>query len=1231
MSHFKTIFRTCALVALMLLFLRPAHAQNTTGGIVGAVNDASGAAVPNAPVTITNLATNDKRSATTNSAGEYQVLNLLPGQYRLDVEVTGFKHFVRNPVEVQVELTSRVNVDLAVGQTSETVEVTAAAPIIQSENASLGQVVQGRAVQEIPLNGRNVLALVGLTPGVVPQGSSSGNLTGQNVFAAGNYQIGGGSANQSSTLFDGSPVNVSYGNATILVPSQDSVQEFRAQVNNNTAEYGNYTGGVINITSKSGSNAIHGTVYEFVRNTIFNSTPYFSKHFASPTQYLAKNPLHQNQFGANIGAPIIKDRLFGFFDYEGFRLAQSRLYTNGPATVPTQLMKQGNFSELCTTGFTNGICNPLPGGGSGTLASNQNVVSYQLYDPCGGTVSAGQPCPTYTGARTPFLNNVIPAARFSTVAKSLLAYPYWANPNSTGTQLNGTVGNFRQYARSGGSNDQYTGRIDFTASDKQRIFARYTQWNSANQAAQPFGNGLLAGDPISPEAFKTYQTVIGDTYLFSPSTVGDIRISYLRWNYKRTPGTLGYNETQLGFPSYFGNIATLNSLNPSTTLPSITMSNPTVNSVGTGLIISVNQNYVIAPTITKTIKSHTLKFGADLRRLEEQYFQNNSPGGTFAFDNTNTGRSATNATGSGHPFASFLLGYTASGSVQIAPTTYNTVYYQGYYAQDNWVVNQHLTLNIGLRYEIPGTYRERNNRQATFNPTEVNPVLGSVSANGNPVLGAFDLVASPQHPAAGLRNEHFTEFSPRLGLAYRFNDKTVLRAGWGRFLIPSTLQFPESPVQSPLTYLTNPVTSTTTSPAGTIVPYSDLDNPLPGGLVGAPGRNPSYQQTLLGSSVNALSQNEPWGSTYQFNAAIQTQLPKGVALEIAYAGLHGSNLPLSRSINQIQTALFNQAAADPACNQGTAPSSTCFLTRSVTNPLNQSLFSSNYTQSRATISNGQLLRPFPQYGGISNTGNYAGFSNYSSLQMKVEKRFNQGGVLLGSYTFSKLMANVESLTSWLEATGAAGYQNTNNLLGEYSLSGYDARQRLVVSYVYLLPFGHNQKFGGTTHGFLSQLISGYGFNGVSTFQKGYPLGLTVSQNNVSTYSFAGNTRPNVVPGCGSKYTSGSVQSRLGDSFSQNKFFNTACFAAPALFTFGNESRQDNQLRAPGIANWDLALFKDTNITEQIKLQLRVESFNLFNRVQFGAPNTSIGNASVGIISTQVNDPRLLQLAGRINF
>ena len=330
-------------------------------------------------------------------------------------------------------------------------------------------------------------------------------------------------------------------------------------------------------------------------------------------------------------------------------------------------------------------------------------------------------------------------------------------------------------------------------------------------------------------------------------------------------------------------------------------------------------------------------------------------------------------------------------------------------------------------------------------------------------------------------------------------------------------------------------------------------------------------------------------------------------------------------------AVLAQAHADPTCfpNATTAPTANCFLTKTVTNPLPRNLFNQG-NQQYATISSVQLNKPFPQYGGISNTGKYAGVSNYNALQLKVEKRFNSGGVLLGSYSFSKLLATAESLTSWLETVGAPGYQDTNNLAGEYSLSGYDSRQRLVVSYVYSLPFGRGQRFGSGVTGFTDKLVSGWGVNGVSTFQMGYPMGLSHSTGYVSTYSGTGTTRPNVVQGC-DKQTHGPIQTRLGDAYSANKYFNTNCFTSPDRFAFGNESRTDNQLRLPGIANWDLALFKDTHITERVAFQLRVESFNLFNRVQFAGPVTSIGSAQQGQITAQANDPRLLQLAGRINF
>jgi hypothetical protein len=434
-----------------------------------------------------------------------------------------------------------------------------------------------------------------------------------------------------------------------------------------------------------------------------------------------------------------------------------------------------------------------------------------------------------------------------------------------------------------------------------------------------------------------------------------------------------------------------------------------------------------------------------------------------------------------------------------------------------------------------------------------------------------------------------------------------------------------------LSYITNnPVT--TQNNGGS--PSNTLDNPLPSGITPAPGRGANYQQLLLGGSANALQQEDNNGYTLQWNVAVQRELPKGIALELAYAGLRGQHLPVSININQVPAATLAQAAADSTCNAASGPSSGpsgCFLTKTVPNPFPN--YGTNFTagsQQYSTISSVVLNKPFPQYGSISNTGHYVGVSNYSALEAKVEKRFAGGGMLLGSYTFSKLLTNAESLTSWLETVGAPGFQNTNDLNGEYSLSGYDSRHRLVVSYVYNLPFGHNQHFGSNVTGVTDKIVSGWGLNGVSTFQDGYPMGISSSSGYVGTYSGTGTTRPNVVPGC-SKKTTGPMIDRLGDAHSKGPYFNLACFVSPARFTFGNESRTDNTLRLPGVANWDLALFKETHVSERVALELRVESFNLFNRVQFSGPNTSVGSATNGQITAQANDPRTLQLAGRINF
>jgi hypothetical protein len=403
-----------------------------------------------------------------------------------------------------------------------------------------------------------------------------------------------------------------------------------------------------------------------------------------------------------------------------------------------------------------------------------------------------------------------------------------------------------------------------------------------------------------------------------------------------------------------------------------------------------------------------------------------------------------------------------------------------------------------------------------------------------------------------------------------------------------------------------------TSTNGGVTPNATFANPFPNGLSAPAGRNPSYQLENLGGSLSGHGDlaYENAGFTYQWNFTVQRQMPGEVALEVGYAGLRGIHLPGGYSFNQLNPQYFSMGAA---------------LNNAVANPFFGTIPVGALAQ--PTVKAGQLLLPYPQYLSLSDPGNWRYDSSYHALQIKAEKRFKTGGTLLAAYTFSKVLANVESLTSWLDTNygGDAGYQNYYNLRAEKAESSFDSRQRLVFSYVYELPFGTGKHWLASTNGLTSRLVSGWGVNGVSTFQDGFPLGLTATPNNLSAFNVG--LRPNVVAGC-NPVTSGSATARLSG------WFNTACYAVPAPYTLGNESRTDPVIRGPGIANYDFSVFKRTQIAERFNLEFRTEAFNLFNRVQFAPPNTvatTAANNTFGVISAQLNQPRLIQLALRLRF
>ncbi|MBC7926501.1 MAG: TonB-dependent receptor [Bryobacteraceae bacterium] len=1152
---------------LLALAASTSTGQTFYGSIVGTVSDATGSAVPQAAVTLTNLGTSDRRTAPTDDSGTYQFVNLVPGQYRVGIEKAGFRRFAREPITVEVQSTVRIDVPMQLGDVSQIVEVTAQTQLLQTENASLGQVVESRKVLEMPLNGRNVFGLVALVPGVVPGGQSGSTPTGTNPFAWGNYQIGGGQANQSAAFIDGAPINTSYVNLTALVPTQDAIQEFVVQTNNLGPEFGRLAGGAVNLTTKSGTNAFHGSAYEFLRNRVLNANTFFNNRAG-----VNRPAFSQNQYGANVGGRIFRDKTFFFGGWEGFRLRQGASYVY---SVPTDAMRGGDFSNVRST--------------SGAVVP--------IYDPlttCGRLGNA--PClRDASGAeiitRQPFPNNVIPTNRIDPAARVLSNL--WGRANSPGSAFT-AVNNFTANASVGGDNDQYNARVDHTFSDTNRAFFRYTFWKNLNLPIDPYRTNTCVDR--CTETFNTNQAVFADTFQLSPSLIADLRLSYLRFHYDRTSLTAGYDLGSLGWPSSLNNQVIFR-VAPQ---PQVQGFNGVFSTNGTGsTIIARNDVYSFAPSLTKIWGRHTLKFGGEFRRNTHNYYQQNNPSGNFTFDALLTSANPFAAAGTGNGFASFLLGYGNGGGVTNNALVAGQQLYRAYYAGDQFQVNTRLTVNYGLRFEQMGPWSERFDRMIVLLPDAPNDLSGPTRLN---LRGRFGLVNSPDSPSRN-NTKLGNLFSPRLGLAYRLNEKTVIRTGYGVFWLGNDIAFGFAPNGDPVNAYTTPFNGTLD---GSLTPADRLSNPFPSGLVAPPGRSANVQQLFYGQGITAPVYDEPHAYAQQWNFDVQRELPGGLALSVTYAGSKGTHLPgPSQQLNQLPTEFLSLGSR---------------LQEQVPNPFVGQVQLGALAQ--PMVARGQLLRPYPQYTGFAMQSPPNRNSVWHSGQLKLQKRFNRGGSILGSYTWSKLISDTDTLTGWLEpGGGAGGVQDNYNIRAERSLALYDTPHRAVISYIVDLPFGKGQPIGGDVTGVMDRLISGWGINGVTTFQSGTPMPIGVAVN--TTNSFGGGQRPNRTGVSAER--DGSAQERL------NGWFNTAAFSLPTPFTFGNSSRTLPDVRSHGIANYDLTVFKNTAITERVGLQFRTEIFNLFNRVRFGYPGTALGNPQFGVISGQYNDPRLVQFAIRLIF
>ena len=1135
----RSVSLALQLAALVMIWISAlsVQAQSSYGAITGTVTDTSGAVVAGAEVTLVNLGTNEAKTAQSGTSGEYRFVNLVPSNYKVAVEAKSFKRFEVGSVAVQVDNTVRVDAQLQIGATTETVEVTTETPQLQTESGSVSSEVEGEVVQQMPLNGRNAMNLVALVPGVVPgnytAGSASfntGNRTQNTSWD--NYQIGGGFPNQNGDFIDGASVNV-LGNTIALIPTQDATQEFRVQTNAPSAEFGRFGGGAIEMATKSGSNSFHGTVYEYVRNTILNSNYFFSNNSGLP-----KAPFHQNQYGVAVGGPVKKDKIFFFFSWENFAL---RTATPLPTNVPTPAQLAGTFSDK----------DPVSG------------KARVIQDPsgrCSGithNVAAG----TYS----------IPTSCFDPT--SLVMAKYFASPNLLGNASY----NFTAAPVVGDNTTQYNARIDFNLSEKQRIFGRYSYWPVNDTGVNEFNH--VNGFPTTYAATHnlTHSVVLGDTYTFSPNTIGDLRVAYTRELFTNPALSLNnVNMSQFG-PAY----AQLASQVSYQALPNLTFQGS--DSIFNLIPISVVQfdhydNYGLYGSLTKIIGNHSLKFGGEgVLRLHNGTGNFNDPAGLSTFSNATTGDEV----------ASFLLGEFTTDAIQtiLPTTTFNYSY--AFYGTDTWKVNRSLTVNMGLRYELPGGLEEKKDRMTVLLPNTVDPATG--------LKGAVALVNSNLYPSRSVEPYHYMLFSPRFSFAQSLHNNSVVRGGYALLYLP-----PDLP--GGLQATTSPINAAVTTSINGGVPTLFQQNPFPNGILKPVGRsNPNFSQKLLGQPVTGVVPENTYPYLQQWNLSMGHQWPSQFSTEIVYAGAKGTHLPMSSNVglDQVPDSLITSGALQTMENNLLPPIGT--LTTA---------------QAQSQVSTyAQAFRPYPQFQNYSNTVDYSGGSNYNAMYVILQKRFRSGSLINFNYTWAKMIDNVGTI------------QDFYNKSGNRALDTNDVAHRVVINYVVNLPFGKGEPFAHFD-GIGGVLVSGWTANGIATIQDGLPLAMTYNGNILTRNLGAGTLRPNYIPGCQRRTSGSSFQ-----KFKAKNWFNAACFTYPGDFSFGNEARVDPVLRSQGLTDFDFSLAKTTPIRESVNLQFRAEAFNLFNHPYFYTPGTQMAGNNYDDINTQNNPPvpRLIQLSLRLNF
>ena len=1158
-------FRVFLLLASLLVVAPLLQPQTIYGGVRGTVHDPGGAVIANVNVTLRNEATGVTRTTVANNSGEYSFAQVTPATYTVSAETAGFKTLERRGVVVSTQEFVNLDLKMELGQISESVEVTAEVPLIENATASNGQVLNNQQLTDLPNIGRNTYMMAKLSNNVVPVGDPRWNRFEDQIGTAA-VSVGGGPIRGNNYTIDGISITTSQ-NLPEIIPTLEAVQEMKAQTGTYDATMGRTGGGVFNTVLKTGSNGVHGDFFGDIRDTDWAANSFFNNLAGLPrTVDTWKN------WGASLGGPVVvpkyngKNRTFFYVATEGYRQHQP---VSAQYALPTAAERTGDFSQAGLT----------------------------IYDPLSTrTCQPSDNCPTgVTAVRMPFGGNVIPPNEINKVGAALLSPTYIPLPQVASKTVDSV--NFTGSDSTFDRGDEYTYKLEEDVTQWFRLTGSFLYYKSHEPGGNPLGTPAASGGAYLLTRHVD-ATAVNAIMTLNPTTVATVRFGFNRFpNIYNAVGS-GINPSSFGLP-YSSQV---------NQFPGLTLSNAATSIGYNG---TQNLNYWsknLSGGVSKAAGRHNMQMGIDFRTLDAGGLAYGTPAGSFTFNGVFSQQYPTKTNGTGADWADLLMGYPSAGSIQTTTPLYFSVHYYSGYFQDDIRVTSKLTVNVGVRYEWETGISERNNHMlAGFNQTQINPIAANLPAGSGVIpYGAMEFAGNNNPTTSG--NPLKDKFGPRVGAAYQVTSKTTLRAGWGMFYAPTF--FGVDATTAPGYVQT---TTYVASNNGNQTPANSLSNPFPSGVI-QPAGNSLGALTSIGSTFAYVDPNRTSGIVHQFSADLQQELPSGIALEVGYIGSRSYHL-LGTSTGA--TALSINQLAPQYLSLGSG------LTKSVPNPF-FGLAGAAGVIGSSTVSQAQLLLPFPEYSTVSENTNPV-HAQYDSMVIKAQKRLSRGLTFLSTFTWSRNEDNAwgsagsNYFNTFAGSTPPSAVQNAYNLGAEWALASADVPLRFTLGWTYQLPFGAGKPLLSSNK-VLNYVVRGWAVNGTAIFQNGFPL--FIYQTNQNSVIGAAEQRPNATGV--SPAEPGSPEQRLYN------YINPAAFTLAPAFTFGNLSRNIGY-RGPGEANWDISLFKDFAVKERFHGQFRAEALNTFNTPLFANPNTLFGSSNFGKLVYQTNAPRELQLGVRFFF